>query len=336
MHGTRRILLVAALLAMTAPAVANATPDTSPTPVLLASGLTGATGSTIGPDEALYVPAGRLGTITRVDPETGATSTYLSGLPIPNPAAPTGGAMDVAFIGNTAYVLVTLIGADSASPSPVGLYRRDSATTSTEIADIGTYSRTHPPTGQPPFAYGRLTGVQFALQPVAGGFLVTDGHLNRVLRVGLDGTINDVISFGNIVPTGLAMSHNTVYMAQAGPVPHDPSTGKVVSFNVNGGPAKDVASGFSLIVDVEVGPEGQLFALSQGDSPGNVPAASPALPNSGELLRVNKDGTFTTVVGSLNLPTSLEFIGETAFVTTLHGDVLRIEHVRGGQQGHDH
>jgi hypothetical protein len=40
---------------------------------------------------------------------------------------------------------------------------------------------------------------------------------------------------------------------------------------------------------------------------------------------VNDDGTFTIVVSNLNQPTSLEFIGNTAYVTLLGGSILRIE-----------
>jgi hypothetical protein len=58
-----------------------------------------------------------------------------------------------------------------------------------------------------------------------GGFLVTDGHLNRVLRVTLDGEVTVLIAFDDIVPTGLAVSGNTIYMAEAGPVPHQPQDG---------------------------------------------------------------------------------------------------------------
>ena len=66
------------------------------------------------------------------------------------------------------------------------------------------------------------------MEPYQGGFLVTDGHLNRVLRVGLDGKVTEVIGFGNIVPTGLAVSGNQVYLAMAGPVPRRHKTAKSV------------------------------------------------------------------------------------------------------------
>jgi hypothetical protein len=150
-----------------------------------------------------------------------------------------------------------------------------------------------------------------------------------VLHVSTTGEITQRMQFGNIVPTGLAVTHGTVFLSQAGPIPHVPATGKVVSFPLNdAGPnAHEVASGFSLLVDVEPGPDGALYALSQGDSPGNVPPASPAAPDSGELLLLNRNGSFSVLVDELDLPTSLDFVGSTAFVTTLNGEVWKITNV---------
>jgi hypothetical protein len=112
-----------------------------------------------------------------------------------------------------------------------------------------------------------------------------------------------------------------------GPGPTPARAGKVVSFDVNAPAATAVASGFSLIVDVEFGPDGVLYALSQGESPGDVPPASPARPNSGRLLRVNDDGTFTVLVDRLDLASSVDFVDDTAFVVTLNGEVWKIKHV---------
>jgi hypothetical protein len=49
---------------------------------------------------------------------------------------------------------------------------------------------------------------------------------------------------------------------------------------------------------------------------------------------VNKDGTFSVVVDTLDLPTSLEFVGDTAFVVTLNGEVWKIAGVSKLARGH--
>ena len=49
--------------------------------------------------------------------------------------------------------------------------------------------------------------------------------------------------------------------------------------------------------------------------------------------KVNRDGAFTVVIDSLNQPTSLEFIRNTAYVVTLGGEVWKIEGVSGPPYG---
>jgi hypothetical protein len=146
------------------------------------------------------------------------------------------------------------------------------------------------------------------------------------LRVTLDGEISELIGFGNIVPTGLEVRGRTIYMAEAGPVPHLPETGKAVAFRPTSTTVREVAAGSPLLVDVEFGRGGRLYALSQGIFGGG-PAGSPALPNTGALVKVNRDGTFTVVIDGLNQPTSLEFIGKTVYVVTLAGEIWKIKGV---------
>jgi hypothetical protein len=315
------LLFAAALIAIITSAASAAPPFEEPSASLLVTGLQGAVGSTVGPDGALYVTEGLAGRISRVDPETGEITTFASGLP-PR-IARLGGAMDVAFIGHTAYVLVTLVGSDIGGIATVGIYRVDGPDTFTVIADIGAFALQNPP--QTPF--GVPTGVQFALEPYRHGFLVTDGHHNRVLRVTLDGEVTEFLAFDNIVPTGLAVSGNTVYMAQAGPVPHLPQDGKVVSFGPRSPSVTEEGSGAPLLVDVEFGRGRTLYALSQGVFPIDGIDGFPALPNTGALVEVNRDGTFTVIIERLNQPTSLEVIKNTAYVVNLAGEIWKIDNV---------
>lgn len=298
-----------------------------PNTTLLVTGLESAAGSTIGPGGALFVTDNAAGKIVRVDPRSGDVMTFASGLPI-SPIG-LGGAMDVAFIGHTAYVLVTVVGSDVGGSDVVGIYRVDGPDEFTVVADIGTFSMQNLPS----YPVDLPTGVQYALETYRGGFLVTDGHHNRVLRVTLDGAVTELIAFGNTVPTGLAVHGNTVYMAEAGPVPHLPEDGKVVSFGPDSSTATEVASGASLLVDVEFGLGRSLYALSQGDFPEGGSPADAALPDTGALVKVNGDGTFSILADGLDRPTSLEFIGNTAYVATLNGEIWKIEGVSGPPYG---
>jgi sugar lactone lactonase YvrE len=311
-------LVLSAVIGMTTPVAASAaSPTGAATPIQLVSGLAGGSGSTIGPDGALYVTESAAGEVSRVDPKTGDVTTFASGLP--KALIGFGGAMDVEFVGQTAYVLVTVVDPDVGGSDIDGIYRVDGPQSFTVVADIGAFAAANPP--DTPFDLPR--GVQYALERYRGGFLVTDGHHNRVLRVTRDGEVSVFRAFDNIVPTGLALRGGTVYMAEAGPVPHLPEDGKVVSFGPKSSTVTEVASGAPLLVDVEFGRGSTLYALSQGVFGGGAPG-SPAAPNTGSLVKVNRDRTFTVVADGLDRPTSLEFIGNTAYVVTLGGEIWKL------------
>jgi hypothetical protein len=285
MRSERKLLLLAAaLIAMITLSAAGAPPPSGgPNAARLVMGLEGASGSTLGPDGALYVTEGVAGRISRVDPQTGEITTFASGLP--TRIGGFGGAVDVAFIGKTAYALITLVGSDVGGSAVVGIYRVDGPDRFTVVADIDEFSSDHPPT----------------------------------------------MPFG--VPTGLAVSGHMVYMAEAGPVPHRPEDGKVVALGPKSPTATEMASGASLLVTVEFGRGRTLYALSQGDFLAGNPEGSPAQPNTGALVKVNGAGTFTVIMDGLDRPTSLEFIGTTAYVVSLTGEIWKIDGVSGPPHG---
>ena len=327
----------AAAIALTGTTPADATRGAPVVTPLATFGSGLGSGSTIGPDGALYVTDGgsaadaQPGRVWRIDRRTGGVSLFADELP--PQVLGIGGAMDVAFIGHTAYVLVTMVGGDIVGgphigDDTVGIYRLNRDGSFTVIADIGAWSAAHPPATD----YFITTGVQYAMQPIHRGFLVTDGHHNRVLRVSLDGTVSEAVAFDNIVPTGLEVSGNRVYMSQLGPAPHLPENGRVVTFPSRGAAVREVARGASMLVDVELGRHHTLYALSQGQWDG-VGEGSPALPNTGRLVRVDRSGTLTPLrdgAGNelvLDRPTSIEFVGNTAYVVSLAGNVVKIENI---------
>lgn len=291
----------------------------------LASGLQGASGSTIGPDGALYVTEGAIGRVSRIDRRTGEVTTYAEGLP-PSLIG-IGGAIDLVFVKKKAYVLVTLVGVPFGGDVD-GIYRVDGPNSFTVVADLGGFSAANPP--DTPFDLPQ--GVQYAIEDYFGGFLVTDGHHNRVLFATKNGHVREVAQFDNIVPTGLDTKGLTVFMAQAGAVPHAPEDGKIVAFWPRSPVVVDLAAGAPLLVDVELGRGLSMFGLAQGVFGGGDPGA-PALPNTGSLVKANKCGGFDIIEEELNLPTSLEIVGDTAYVVTLTGDVLKFRNISDRKNG---
>ena len=295
-------------------------------PRLLLTGLQELQGSTVGPGGALFVTAPLTGRIWRVDPETGAATLFAGGLParIPDPFFLGSGVVDVAFLDGTAYALVTGVAPDLEGDDIVGIYRVEGPNSFTVVADLGAFSLANPPATD----FFVPTGFQYAIEAFRGGFLVTDGHHNRVLRVTRDGEITELIAFGNVVPTGLTVSGNSIYVAQAGPIPHEPENGRVVVFGARSSDETVVAAGAPLLVDVEFGRGRTLFALAQGVWDGPFEGA-PALPNTGALVQVDGKGAFTVLAEGLDRPTSLEIINNTAYVVTLGGEIWTIDDIAG-------
>jgi hypothetical protein len=297
------------------------------TPQLLVTGFEEFQGSTVGPGGALFVTAPLTGSIWRVDPGTGAVTLFATGLPAhdPDPFLQGSGVVDVAFLGGTAYALVTDVGPDlGGSDAVVGIYRIDGPNNFTVVADLGAFSEANPPATD----IFIPTGYQYAIESYRGGFLVTDGHHNRVLSVTLEGEITELIAFGNVVPTGVTVSGNSIYVAHAGPIPHEAADGRVVVFAPGSSNATVVAAGAPLLVDVEFGQGRTLFALAQGDWDGPWDGA-PALPSTGALVRADGNGGFTMLAEGLDRPTSLEIIQNTAYIVTLGGEIWTINNIAG-------
>ena len=236
-------------------------------------------------------------------------------------------------IDGKAYALVTLVDDPNLFPTGQvnGIYRIDGPNSFTVIADIGAFNIAHPPTG---FDFDVSTGVLYAIQTYRGGFLVTDGHLNRVLYVTLDGHITIIRRFLDIVPTGLEVRGNRIYMSQAGPVPHLPENGKVLSFSPL----------FSLrlqtlppVLRCSLMWSSAVARHSLLSRRGLVAATPKVLRRClipAHCVRVNANGTFTVIADELDRPTSLEIIGNTAYIVTLGGEIWTVDNIADPPFGH--
>ena len=74
---------------------------------------------------------------------------------------------------------------------------------------------------------------------------------------------SELLAFGNIVPTGLAAVAPTIFMGEAGPVPHLPQNGKVVEFTPRR-PRRSRSLRRAAGRRRGVRPRSPLYALSQG------------------------------------------------------------------------
>ncbi|MHB8377633.1 MAG: ScyD/ScyE family protein [Dehalococcoidia bacterium] len=302
----------------------------------LATGLVNPRGIKMGPDGMLYVAEagsggstvvtvggvanhnGFTGRISKIDPTTGAVTTVAGNLPsnVGREGEAVGPA-DVAFLGSQLYYVQTHGGtAFGFAGTPTGIYKVNADGTTTLLADIGAFNIANP-------VADITSGTQKDIEPGGnpysmtvrdGAFFVVDGNQNQLMKVTATGTISRVTAFpGHPVTTGITYAPGgPFYVATLGQFPFAPSAGTVLQVGYPTGSTNKIAGGFSSLTDVEIGPGGQLYALSFGDqstSPG-----PPWQPFTGKILKVNSDGTMTPIVSGFTFATSLTFSGNTAYV----------------------
>ena len=315
----------------------------------IASGVS-STGADIGPDGALYagvggsaesgdavltLPAdlaemfgiesvlfGDNSTVMRVDPETGEVTTYADGLPSASDAVggePFVSPADVVWVGDTLYVLITggapEVGG-AAADWPNGVYRLENDDSWTLVADITTFNNENPVD----FPDAGPGGNPFAINYRGGQFIVSDGNYNRLLTISMDGSISILAAFDNIVPTGLETPDGgAVWNTWFSPAPHNPGDSFLVQVGFPTGTVTTVADEWAQLIDVELGPGGNVYVLQFGDQQ----LDENAPPPPGRLLLLQGD-QLVPVVEGLMLPTSLNFSGDTAYITSLTGEVYAI------------
>ena len=331
------LVLAGAALVVGGTSSAQAPEPTSGT--LLASEIGGLFGGAIGPDGAFYVVdtgtggttvvespegpvnTGLTGRILRIDPATGTVTTAASNIPSVDFGDGAGsGLVDVAFIGSTMYYLLALGGAEFGFPSnPVGVYKVNADGTSTLVADLGAFALANPsPTIEIP------TGNPFGLAVRGADLLVTDGNANRVLKVTTAGAISVVSTFGNVVPTGIvSKATGPIYVTQFSAAPHDPGSSSLVSIDAATGVTTTIDTGTQLIGVDFAGDV--VYVVSMGDQAGETDQA-PAKPFTGTLYRLT-DGNLVPIATNFMLPTALTISGNTAFITTLTGEVWKVENL---------
>lgn len=345
-----------ALLALGGIIIARSASAQGPGPsagTVLVSGLLQPRGIAFGSDGMIYVAEagtggdtpftldgiefknGYTGRISKVDPDTGARTTVVDGLPS-NAGLELGeavGPADVAFIGSTLYYLQTHAGDVWGFPDfETGIYRVAGNGDLALIADLGAYNAANPTEAiidgsQVDIEVG---GNPYAMDVHAGSFYVTDGNHNHLLRVSTGGSITEIAEFpDHPVNTGLDFgSDGYAYVSYLGKGPFFPEDGKVVKVNLSTGVITELASGQPWLTDVEFGPGGKLYATQFN----NVPALSDDAvgPFKGTLLTVDtSSGAITPLVTGLSFPTFVEFNGNTAYVSnwsvTAMGEIVKIE-----------
>jgi hypothetical protein len=347
LSGHKRLLWAcAAVLAVTTAVLASAAQGRTRAAgfTLFASGLDNPRGLTFGPDGDLYVaeggdaalnglrtdgpPAlcdqvapGTLGPylggftsrISKID-ANGNRTTVVEKLPSsstsPGSGSLTSGVADVKFLDGTLY------GIEAGAGCSHGLANTDNtlfrvnvnAHTITQVADLSVFQKAHP-VAHDTCCPGDFEpdGTWYSMVASRGAIYAVEPNHGEVDRITPDGSISRVVDVsatqGHVVPTSLSV-HGNFYFGNLGTFPVTPGDENVWKLTPSGH-LSVVASGLTTVLGT-AWRCGRLYALESVTAANwPVPGVDPS--GTGRVVRIDGDGTQTTVVDGLTVPTAMAF-----------------------------
>jgi glucose/arabinose dehydrogenase len=210
------------------------------------------------------------------------------------------GAADVAFLGNTLYIVTNGSGcSQGVSYANNGILRVNDDGTLTQINDLSAWTHIHQ-VANPPCCDYDAEGVWWTLNVSHGVFYTNNANTGDFLRVTPDGNTTRVIDIsateGHNVPTAVAQNGN-FYIANLGLFPITPGSSSLYKLLPNHTLMKRF-DGLTAVIGM-VFMDGKLYALETSTAADNPESGS------GKIVRVSDSGEITDVLTGLSFPTAI-------------------------------
>jgi sugar lactone lactonase YvrE len=289
--------------------------------------------SVINPETGEAVEAG-YGMSTRVVKISAADGTLTDVAMLPSVASEAGasGGNRLQLIDGTLYATngEWLSTADAGPPADSGLaalFTIGADGTVTPIADFWAFERDENPDGRVLHAhpYSMAAGPDGTILVVnAGGNTLESvdpatGEITSLYVIDpLPGVFprpeydNEMLT--DAVPTGLVVGEDgTTYIGLLSGAPFVPGNAKVLALSPDG-VVSDYATGLTMLTDLRMGPDGNLYATQFG-----IFGQQGPVPNSGAIVRIGEGDTSAVVASGLPFPTSLDFDADGEAYVTVNG-----------------